>query len=108
VRQKPVGRQRLARDLQQKKLSREVAEQAIEQVYQETPEEKLIDEAIAKRIRLRGRPRDRQAAKSLFDHLLRRGFSYELVINKVRPLSSAAAAAEETDDDAIAAEAEPA
>ncbi|CAN5446797.1 hypothetical protein BH18ACI2_BH18ACI2_20420 [soil metagenome] len=88
VRQKPVGRQRLARDLQMKKLPRETAEQALEQVYSETPEEQLIEQAIAKRIRLRGRPTNRQESKSLFDHLLRRGFSYDLVINKVRALSA--------------------
>ncbi|MCA1818137.1 MAG: recombination regulator RecX [Acidobacteria bacterium] len=88
VRQKPVGRQRLARDLKTKKLDKETAERALEKVYEETPEEKLIDEAIARRVRLRGRPTTRAATKSLFDHLLRRGFSYDLIINKVRALSS--------------------
>src|ERR671912_992446 len=52
VRQKPVGRQRLARDLKNKKLDKETAEQALEKVFGETPEEKLIDEAIARRVRL--------------------------------------------------------
>lgn len=89
IRQKPVGRQRLARDLKNKKLDKEVAEQTLEKVYEETPEDSLIDEAIAKRVRLRGRPKDRQESKSLFDHLLRRGFSIDLVVNKVRALSSA-------------------
>ncbi len=88
VRQKPVGRQRLARDLKQKKLDKETAEQALAKVYDETPEEKLIDEAIARRLRLRGRPRTREESKSLFDHLLRRGFSVDLVINKVRALNA--------------------
>ena len=89
VRQKPVGRQRLARDLKNKKLDKETAEQALEKVFEETPEEKLIDEAIARRVRLRGRPKTREESKSLFDHLLRRGFSIDLVINKVRALSAA-------------------
>jgi regulatory protein len=89
VRQKPVGRQRLARDLKNKKLDPETAGQALEKVFEETPEEELIDEAIARRVRLRGRPRTRGESKSLFDHLLRRGFSIDLVINKVRALSSA-------------------
>lgn len=88
VRQKPVGRQRLARDLRNKKLDKETAEQALEKVFEETPEEQLVDEAIARRVRLRGRPRTREESKSLFDHLLRRGFSIDLVINKVRALSS--------------------
>jgi regulatory protein len=90
VKQKPVGRQRLARDLQTKKISKETADAALELVYQETPEEELIERAIEKRTRLRGRPTTRQETKSLYDHLLRLGFSYDLIIRKVR----AAAAAE--------------
>jgi regulatory protein len=89
VRQKPVGRRRLARDLQTKKVSKETADAALELVYQETPEEELIQRAIEKRIRLRGRPETRQETKSLYDHLLRLGFSYDLIIRKVREASAA-------------------
>ena len=89
VRQKPVGRQRLARDLQTKKVSKETADAALELVYQETPEEELIARAIEKRIRLRGRPTTRQETKSLYDHLQRLGFSYDLIIRKVREASDA-------------------
>ena len=46
-------------------------------VYAETPEEQLIDQAIAKRLRIRGKPKNRAEAKSLFDHLLRQGFPFE-------------------------------
>lgn len=88
VRQKPVGRQRLKRALQLKKVDRETADEAIKLVFEETPEEELIDRAIEKRTRLRGRPKTRAEVKSLFDHLLRQGFSYELVSNKVRAISS--------------------
>jgi regulatory protein len=101
VRQKPVGRQQLARDLQTKKIDKELAAQTLEKVFDETPEDKLIDEAIEKRVRLRGRPTTRQETKSLFDHLLRRGFPYDLIINKVRALSSAPL---EEDSDAEASE----
>lgn len=95
VRQKPVGRQRLARDLKNKKLDKETAEQTLEKVFAETPEAALIDQAIERRVRLRGRPQTRQESKSLFDHLLRRGFSIDLVVNKVRALSSASLDEEE-------------
>jgi regulatory protein len=88
VRQKPVGRTRLARDLKMKKISPDTVDAALNSVFAETPEEKLVDEAIARRVRLRGRPETRQETKSLFDHLLRRGFAYDLVIRKVRELSS--------------------
>jgi regulatory protein len=87
VKQRPVGRQRLARDLQMKKVDRATSEQALELVFQETPETELIDRAITKRIRLRGRPTTRQEVKSLFDHLLRLGFSYDLIMDKVRAAS---------------------
>lgn len=96
VRQKPVGRTRLQRALSLKKVDREIAEEAINLVFEETPEEDLIDRAIAKRVRLRGRPETRAEIKSLLDHLLRQGFSYELVMRKVR----AASAAQIDEDDA--------
>jgi regulatory protein len=88
VRQKPVGRQRLARDLKTKKVSKETADAALELVYQETPEEELITRAIEKRVRLRGRPTTRQETRSLYEHLLRLGFSYDLIIRKVREAST--------------------
>ena len=88
VKQKPMGRQRLARDLQMKKVERETADAALDLVFQETPEEELIERAIEKRTRLRGRPTTRQETKSLYDHLLRQGFSYDLIIRKVREASA--------------------
>jgi len=90
IRQRPTGRRRLERDLSLKKLDRAVVEEALNVVYAETPEEGLIDRAIEKRLRLRGRPKTREEAKSLFDHLLRQGFSFDLVSEKVRAASKAA------------------
>ena len=84
VKQRPIGRRRLQRDLKLKQIDNNVADEALELVYAETPEEQLIDRAIEKRIRLRGRPKTRAEAKSLFDHLLRQGFGFELVSDKVR------------------------
>src|SRR5262249_22123616 len=79
VKRRPLGRRRLERDLKFKKVAKGVAEEALELVYTETPEEQLIDAAIEKRIRLRGKPKTREEAKKLFDHLLRQGFEFELV-----------------------------
>lgn len=87
VKQKPIGRRRLERDLRFKKVDGAVADEALELVYAETSEEELLDRAIERRMRLRGRPKDRKEAKSLFDHLLRQGFSFELVSEKVRALA---------------------
>jgi regulatory protein len=88
VKQKPVGRRRLERDLKLKQIESKVADEALELIYAETSEEQLIDQAIAKRLRIRGRPQNRAQAKSLFDHLLRQGFPFELVSEKVRSLAT--------------------
>ncbi len=88
VKQKPVGRRRLERDLKFKKVDSGVANEALDMVFCETPEEQLIDEAIAKRLRIRGKPKTRLEAKSLFDHLLRQGFDFELVREKIRSLTT--------------------
>jgi regulatory protein len=88
VRQRPVGKQRLQRALAMKKVDRETADEAIKLVFEEVPEDTLIDRVIEKRVRLRGRPETREETKSLFDHLLRKGFSYDLVIKKVKVLAT--------------------
>jgi regulatory protein len=87
VRERPVGSRRLQRALALKKVDKETADEALKLVFEQTPEEELIDRAIEKRVRLRGRPKTRAETKSLFDHLLRQGFSYDLVIRKARAVS---------------------
>lgn len=87
LRERPIGRRRLERDLWLKKVDKQTVETALDEVFETTPEEDLIDRAIAKRIRLRGKPKTREEAKKLFDHLLRQGFQFELVSEKVRALS---------------------
>jgi len=87
VQQRPLGRQRLQRDLWLKKIDKQTAEAALDHVFEQIPEEDLIDKAIAKRVRLRGKPKTREDAKKLFDHLLRQGFPFELVSDKVRALA---------------------
>ncbi len=87
LQQRPIGRRRLKRDLLIKKVDGATVDDALDNVFAEVTEEELIDRAIEKRIRVRGRPRTRAQAKSLFDHLLRQGFPYELVVEKVRAAS---------------------
>ncbi len=86
VKQRPVGRRRLKRDLIFKKVNQEVADEALDLVFSETSEEELIDRAIEKRIRARGRPENIDEARKLFEHLIRQGFPLELVSEKVRRL----------------------
>lgn len=88
IRQKPVGKRLLEQKLRQKKLDKETIDEAIEKTLEEVSEEELIDLAIAKRIRLKGRPESREDAKKFYDHLLRQGFSYELVGSKMRKIAA--------------------
>lgn len=87
LRERPIGRRRLQRDLWLKKVDKQTVESALDEVFELTPEQNLIDRAIAKRVRLRGKPKTREEAKKLFDHLLRQGFEFELVSEKVRALA---------------------
>jgi len=86
LRERALGRRRLERDLSLKKVDKQTASAALDEVFESTPEEELIERAIAKRIRLRGKPQTREEAKKLFDHLLRQGFAFELVSERVRRL----------------------
>jgi regulatory protein len=85
---RPLGRTRLRRDLQNKKLPSQITEQTLDEVYADGAEEDLIDRAIAKRLRLKGAPQTPEDVKKLFDYLMRRGFSYQLVLRKVRQLKT--------------------
>lgn len=85
---KPLGRTRLRRDLQRKKVPSQIAEQALDDAYTERSEEEVIDRAIAKRLRRTGAPTTREESKKLFDYLLRLGFGYDLVLRKVREAST--------------------
>ncbi|MFL6215842.1 MAG: regulatory protein RecX [Blastocatellia bacterium] len=85
---RPVGRQRLARELAQKRVARQTIDRALDEAFEETSEETLIERALAKRLRAHGRPTDRQSAKRLFDHLMRLGFGYDLIVRKLRELQA--------------------
>jgi regulatory protein len=88
LRQKPVGKHVLRQKLIQKKLDKETIDDAIEKTFENTSEEEIIDLAIEKRLRLKGKPATREDAKKFYDFLLRQGFSYDLVRDKMREISS--------------------
>ncbi|CAN5784495.1 regulatory protein RecX [soil metagenome] len=87
LRQRPLGRLRLKRDLAIKKVDKGVIDGTLDLVFAAVSEEEQIDRAIEKRTRVRGRPKNRLQAKSLFEHLMRQGFPYEMVADKVRAAS---------------------
>lgn len=84
---KPLGPARLRRDLQLRKLPPETVEATLTEAYAERPEEDLIASALAKRIRLKGFPTDRAGRGKLIAWLMRRGFSYDLAMRKLREIS---------------------
>jgi len=65
--------------MSQKKLDKELVDAAITEAYEKLPEDELIDIAIEKRLRLKGAPSTREELKKFHDHLLRQGFSYDLI-----------------------------
>ena len=88
LRQKPLGKRRLQQTLSQKKLDKETVEQAIENVYEKTPEDEIIDRAIKKRLNLKGKPETREDTKKFYDFLMRQGFSYDLISSKMRQIAA--------------------
>ena len=83
LRQRPQGKRRLQQKLSRKKLDRETVESAITSAFEKIPESELIDRAIEKRLRLKGRPQTREEKKKFLDHLLRQGFDYDLIREKM-------------------------
>lgn len=79
LRQRPQGKRKLEHAMSQKKLDKPVVERAIADAFEKLPETELIDLAIEKRLRIKGRPATRDELKKFYDHLLRQGFSYDLV-----------------------------
>ncbi len=87
LRQKPQGKRKLQQTMSQKKLDKSVVEDAITRAFEKLPENELIDIAIEKRLRLKGKPETREDTKKFYDHFLRQGFSYDLIRDKLISLS---------------------
>lgn len=83
LRQKPQGKYRLRQSMSHKKLDNQIVETAVALAFERLPESDLIDAAIDKRLRLKGLPETREDIKKFHDHLLRQGFGYDLIREKV-------------------------
>lgn len=79
LRQKPIGKRRLKQTLSQRKLDNDTVEEAIASAFEKMPEAELIDRAIEKRLRIKGKPETRDDTKKFYDHLQRQGFSFDLI-----------------------------
>lgn len=89
LRQKPQGKRRLKQALSQKKLSREDIASGIESALEKLPEADLINAAIEKRLRLKGKPETREDTKKFYDHLLRLGFEFDLIRSRMSEIGKA-------------------
>jgi regulatory protein len=87
LRQKPQGKRRLQQTMSQKKLDKDVVDTAIADAFEKLPEDELIDQAIAKRLRLKGKPETREETKKFYDHLLRQGFAFDLIREKISSIA---------------------
>ncbi|MEO7660061.1 MAG: regulatory protein RecX [Pyrinomonadaceae bacterium] len=89
LRQKPQGKRRLQQTMAQKKLDKETAAAAVSEAFDKYPETDLIEIAIAKRLRIKGKPETRDDTKKFYDHLMRQGFGYDLIREKMTALADA-------------------
>jgi regulatory protein len=74
ARNRGFGRFRVRRELKAKLVNYKFIEPAIEQAFEETDESRLLERALAKKIRTLRRPVTRARLASLCQSLLRRGF----------------------------------
>ena len=88
LRQKPIGKRVLKQKLALKRLDKETVDAALEKAFEDTPEEDVIERAIEKRLRIKGKPETREDSKKFYDYLLRQGFSYDLVSSKMREIAA--------------------
>lgn len=88
LRGKPMGKRVLQQKLATKKLDKETVAKAVANAYEETPESEIINAAVHKRLRLKGKPTTREDAKKFYDYLLRQGFSYDLVSAKMKEIAA--------------------
>lgn len=79
ARQKALGRQRIAAELRAKGIARELIEAALQEAFGEVSEETQALEVTRRRLPALLKRDPRKAAARLRDHLLRRGFSSDVV-----------------------------
>jgi len=87
LRQRPQGKRRLQQAMANKRLDRDVVDNAIAEAFDEIPESDQIDKAIAKRLRLKGKPDTREDTQKFYAFLARQGFGFDLIREKMSDLT---------------------
>ena len=80
------GRLRVARELHEMGIARDVAAAALADVFGELDERSLVARAVQKKLRGRAKPSTRADFARIYQHLLRQGFSPSIASAEVRRL----------------------
>jgi regulatory protein len=86
LRLRPVGRMLLVSELRAKRVAEETIAATVDEVYEEHREIDLATAVLKKRLGRIGTAGDRCARSRLESHLLRRGFSFEVVAEAMRQI----------------------
>ena len=78
VQRKPAGEYLLKMELKKKGIKNEIIEETIEKIYSEFDKRELIRKLISKK-KFNPLTSDQKEKKKMYDFLLRRGFSWELI-----------------------------
>ncbi len=80
------GRLRVIRELQARGVDKEVAAEAVGEVFGEKDERALVARALQKKLRTRTRPADAAEHARLYQYLMRQGFTPAVVVEALRRL----------------------
>ena len=82
------GRLRVVRELQARGVDKEVAAEAVGEVFGEKDERSLVARALQKKLRGRPRPADAAEYARLYQYLMRQGFTPAVVVEALRSMRS--------------------
>jgi regulatory protein len=80
------GRLRVVRELQARGVDKEVASEAVAEIFGEKDERALVARALKKKLRMRARPQDSAEYARLYQYLMRQGFTPAVVVESLRRL----------------------
>ncbi len=83
------GAGRVRRDLAKKRVGREIAEQAVASGYEQLNEKDLLRDYLRRKLRLAKPPSKASALATLYQRLLRAGFSSATIVKELQGLNSA-------------------
>jgi regulatory protein len=95
------GRLRVMRELQARGVSREVAAEAIGEVFGDKDERALVNRAVRKKLRDKARPANAAEHARLYQYLMRQGFTPAVVASVLRKLRPAGGRDLPVEDDEV-------